>query len=293
MSKNLKVSVIVPVWNDSKRIVKCIEALKSQSISPELYEIIVVDNGSTDDTYSVVSDIGGIIALQELKAGSYAARNTALSIARGEYVAFTDADCIPNSDWLSCMVECADKATDLGVVAGEVTFFRDSEDKVENAAIAYESLFSMNQELYAKQGVCITANWLSKRNVLIEHGAFNSTVKSGGDHEMAHRLTAAGLRVVYCGEAIVAHPARNYSEILKKRRRVIGGSWDKTKSRHKVPILMWQALKLYIKRTLLITFSKKVNLREKISIFRVISSIFAVSLSEIFKLSTGQQSTRS
>jgi glycosyltransferase involved in cell wall biosynthesis len=293
MSKNLKVSVIVPVWNDAKRIIKCVEALKNQTMSLEHYEIIVVDNGSTDETYEVVSGLEGIIPLQESEPGSYAARNAALDIAKGEYVAFTDADCIPDSNWVESLVVCAEESPNFGVIAGEVKFFKHPDDNVENAAIAYESLFSMNQKAYALQGVCITANWLSKREVILNHGGFNSRVKSGGDHEMANRLTKSGLDVIYCPQALVLHPARNYTEILKKRRRVIGGTWDKTESSTKALKLIWQAIKLYIKRTFIIIGSNKISLGQKFSVFRVISSIFFVSMSEIFKLSSGHQSTRS
>lgn len=293
MSNNLKVSVIVPVWNDPKRIVKCVEALKNQTMPFEHYEIIVVDNGSTDETYSVIQQIEGITALQEFGAGSYAARNAALDLAKGEYVAFTDADCIPDSNWVESLVVCAEESPNFGVIAGEVKFFKHPDDNVENAAIAYESLFSMNQKAYALQGVCITANWLSKREVILNHGGFNSRVKSGGDHDMANRLTKSGLDVIYCPQALVLHPARNYTEILKKRRRVIGGTWDKTESSTKALKLIWQAIKLYIKRTFIIIGSNKISLGQKFSVFRVISSIFFVSMSEIFKLSSGHQSTRS
>lgn len=290
---NLKVSVIVPVWNDPIRILKCVEALKSQSLCSKTYEIIIVDNGSSDNTYERICELNGITAIQELNPGSYAARNKALQIASGEYLAFTDADCIPSKTWLESLVNCAEKVSDIGVVAGEINFFKDPCDNVENAAVAYESLFSMDQKTYANQGVCITANWLSKRSKLLELSGFNTNMKSGGDHEMAQRITQTGSPVVYCPTAIVSHPARNRTEILKKRRRVIGGAWDKSQSKFKSLILVWRAVKLYIKRTLIILLSRDVKLSNKFSIFGVISSIFFVSLIEIFRLSIGHESSRS
>ena len=51
MTSKVKVSVIVPVWNDERRVVKCINALKNQQFVPEAYEIIIIDNGSTDRTF--------------------------------------------------------------------------------------------------------------------------------------------------------------------------------------------------------------------------------------------------
>lgn len=101
MTSNVKVSVIVPVWNDERRVVKCINALKNQQFVPEAYEIIIIDNGSTDRTFEEIQRIEGITVLQELQPGSYAARNKGLSAAKGHYVAFTDSDCIQiKTGWL-------------------------------------------------------------------------------------------------------------------------------------------------------------------------------------------------
>jgi hypothetical protein len=87
--------------------------------------------------------------------------------------------------------------------------------------------------------------------------------------------------------------ARNCAEILRKRRRVISGAWDKSQTSFKPIILVWRAVKLYVKRTLIILLSRKLRLSNKFSIFGVISSIFFVSLIEIFKLSIGHESSRS
>ena len=293
MTSKVKVSVIVPVWNDERRVVKCINALKNQQFVPEAYEIIIIDNGSTDRTFEEIQGIEGITVLQELKPGSYAARNKGLSVAKGHYVAFTDSDCVPDKNWLASLIECAETQRDIGVVAGDVSFFKDEADEIDDASLAYESFFSMNQEEYARKGVCITANWLSKKKTLLELGGFNAKLKSGGDHDMAKRLTNNGLSVVFCKQAVVAHPARNKQEILKKRRRVIGGSWDKTDGKLKSIKLLWEAVKLYIKRTLLVFFSNEASLKQRLSVFGIISAIFFVSLSEIAKLTVGQQSTRS
>ncbi|MAI36953.1 glycosyltransferase family 2 protein [Alteromonas sp.] len=293
MTSKVKVSVIVPVWNDERRVVKCINALKNQQFVPEAYEIIIIDNGSTDRTFEEIQGIEGITVFQELKPGSYAARNKGLSVAKGHYVAFTDSDCVPDKNWLASLIECAETQRDIGVVAGDVSFFKDEADEIDDASLAYESFFSMNQEEYARKGVCITANWLSKKKTLLELGGFNAKLKSGGDHDMAKRLTNNGLSVVFCKQAVVAHPARNKQEILKKRRRVIGGSWDKTDGKLKSIKLLWEAVKLYIKRTLLVFFSNEASLKQRLSVFGIISAIFFVSLSEIAKLTVGQQSTRS
>jgi len=293
MVSDVKVSVIVPTWNDERRVLLCIDALKNQSISKDLFEIIVVDNGSSDNTLKILSSVDGIKLLQEHKVGSYAARNKGLTLAQGEYVAFTDSDCIPDRKWLEELLKKADDIKDFGVIAGEITFFKDEYSNAEPAALNYESFFSMNQKEYAKAGVCITANWLSKKNSLLELGKFKDSMKSGGDHDMAKRLTLAGYMVTFCEDAVVNHPSRNLKEILQKRRRVIGGTWDSINSRFKVPLMLWQAQKLFIKRTMILTFKKKCTLSKKLSVLKVLFLILIVSFDEIAKLFAGKSSSRS
>src|SRR5688572_5665963 len=94
------VSVIIAVWNSPCQIRQCLAALERQTLPRDQFEILVVDNGSTDDTAAVAHAVPGVTVIEEARPGSYAARNRGLVAARGEYVAFTDADCLPAPDWL-------------------------------------------------------------------------------------------------------------------------------------------------------------------------------------------------
>lgn len=293
MESAIKVTVIVPVWNDCRRVVKCINALKNQTLPRQYYEIIVVDNGSQDGTYDVISRIDGIIALKESRTGSYAARNKALNAAKGTFVAFTDSDCIPDKNWLKNLLICSEANPGFGVIAGEMKFFIDEEHKTEEFALDYESFFSMKQEDYAKEGACITANWFSIKKVIEQHGGFNAELKSGGDHEMSKLISSNGFPVIFCKDAIVNHPARNYAEILRKRRRVIGGAWDKKKSKFKAILMYWQSLKLFCKRTIITVIRPDKPLTKRISVFRVLLAILFVSWAEITRLLMGVPSARS
>ena len=292
MQSQLLVTVIVPVWNDVDRILLCVEALKAQTLKNNEYEIFVVDNGSTDGTYEKLLSQTGITLLQESNPGSYSARNKGLKEARGKYVAFTDSDCIPDEKWLENLISCAINKPSMGIIAGDIRFFKEN-TLVEASALAYEELFSMDQETYAKLGLCITANWLSDREVIINNSGFDTSLKSGGDHEMSQRLTEQGLRVYFCQDAVVMHPARNKKEILKKRKRVIGGAWDKSASKVKAIRLIINSLKLYIKRSIKIFVSSDFSLQKRFSVYGIITLIFITSVKEIARLSLGQKSSRS
>ena len=89
------VSVIVPVYNDPEGIRDCLTALSEQSYPDDRYEVIVVDNGSTDSTRSVISEFPVTFRIEDEIQGSYAARNTGIANAHGDVFGFVDADCTP------------------------------------------------------------------------------------------------------------------------------------------------------------------------------------------------------
>ncbi len=95
-----RISVIIPFYNAAAYMGSCIRALLAQDYPRALYEVILVDNNSTDGSTEIARKFDDIRLLSETKQGAYAARNCGLSEATGEIVAFTDPDCIPRRDWL-------------------------------------------------------------------------------------------------------------------------------------------------------------------------------------------------
>src|SRR3954468_3722294 len=95
------VSVVVPVRDGARVIRGCLDALTAQRGAPP-YEVLVVDNGSTDTTAAAVrAHPSAPTLLAESRPGSYAARNAGISAATGSILAFTDADCTPAATWLA------------------------------------------------------------------------------------------------------------------------------------------------------------------------------------------------
>jgi glycosyltransferase involved in cell wall biosynthesis len=94
-----RVSVVVPVYNSESTVGKCLNSLVEQD-HPS-FEVIVVDDGSTDKTAQICASYSQITVLSPGKVGPSRARNLGIDEAKGEFVAFTDADCIVNRDWLT------------------------------------------------------------------------------------------------------------------------------------------------------------------------------------------------
>jgi cellulose synthase/poly-beta-1,6-N-acetylglucosamine synthase-like glycosyltransferase len=217
-----RVTVIVPAYNEAARIAASVAALRAQSYPRQKLQIVMVDNGSTDQTFEILKGTAGILALRETQPGSYAARNLALRHADGEVVCFTDADCSADADWVrNSVAALADPG--VGIVAGHVELDFGRRPRL-SASELFEKCFSFRQAENARNRVCVTANWTSRLALIESFGGFDATLKSGGDHRLAAQIATAGHRIVYARDAIVRHPARaDFRELTRKRRRVIGG----------------------------------------------------------------------
>ncbi|MCA1631767.1 MAG: glycosyltransferase family 2 protein [Acidobacteria bacterium] len=191
------VSVIVPVYNDPERLLLCLQALGRQTYPQDLYEIVVVDNGSDESLDELVARSGCRARLcSEARPGSYAARNRGLSVARGEVIAFTDADCIPARDWIERGTERLRSAPGCGLVAGRVEV-SPRDPKRPTAVELYEARTALTQKLYVEEGrFGATANLFAFRDTFARVGLFDEELKSGGDLEWGQRVAGSGYGLV-------------------------------------------------------------------------------------------------
>lgn len=233
MDRQPFISVIIPVWNDPAGIEICLRALRAQLYPRDRFEILVVDNGSSDGTADAVRRFDGVKLLSEAIPGSFRARNVGLREAVGEYVVFTDSDCVPDPVWLVEAAKAALAHPDAGLIGGRIDLFRQGAE-VSRVSEAYENTFAFNHKVKLERGEAVTANWLSPRALMLELGGFDAALKSGGDYTMAKKIAAHGARLVYSDAMLVRHPTRgSIREIRKKYLRTIGGRWTMRK-RHRV-----------------------------------------------------------
>jgi glycosyltransferase involved in cell wall biosynthesis len=242
-------SVIIPVFNDSDRLRICLQALEQQTYPKEHYEVVVIDNGSQEDLKSVVDQFGQASLTYESRPGSYIARNKGVSVAKGEVIAFTDADCIPAPDWLEKGIAALLSAPGIGLVAGRIDLFV-KDPKNPNPVELYESLamgFPQDKFLEDKQ-FGVTANLFTLKEVLVNVGVFDENLKSGGDLQWGQRVFAKGYRQVYADDARVKHPARDsWDDLLKRSMRIIGGKYDLMKQNSKSNLGALKDLILFLK----------------------------------------------
>ena len=160
----------------------------------------------------------------EASPGSYAARNCGIRIAAGEIVAFTDADCIPDENWLRAGVDELLAHPDCAFVAGDINIkYRTAHSPTP--AERYDRLFNLRQKEYVEShGFGATANLFAFKRTFQSVGLFNSCLFSSGDLEWCRRATTNGLRGYFSAKAVVDHPARrSFGELFRKELRIAGG----------------------------------------------------------------------
>lgn len=294
MNERPFVSVIVPVWNGARDIARCIDAIARQDYPADRFELLVVDNGSTDDTREVVRAHRRAILLKEPTPGSYAARNLALRHVRGSLVIFTDADCVPARDWISAGVAAMAQAPDAGVIGGRIDLFDENGDASPTCA-AYEQLFSFDQKRSVSENRCVTANWLSPAAVFRDLGGFDATLKSGADGTMALRVAAAGHRIVYADGMVVGHPVRGqFSDVHAKFLRTLGGRWTlRRPGPARIVIAQAGLARSTVQRARRVLAARQVPLRRRMAMVAMLLRLQVAGAGELARLALGGETRRS
>jgi glycosyltransferase involved in cell wall biosynthesis len=198
-------------------VAKALRALAAQTLSKEEFEVIVVSDGSTDDTEAVVERsqraysaevaeatsatkagrLGNLHFLCQPRRGPAAARNTGIGMARGRFVAFTDDDCIPERDWLRRIMDCFhDHPQALGIEGKTIT------DAERVTPLTHQVI---NLRGGRSRPTC---NVSYVREALLKVGGFDEGyVFNGEDEDMALAVAEIGT-IVFCESAIVVHPPR-------------------------------------------------------------------------------------
>jgi GT2 family glycosyltransferase len=213
----VKVSVIMPHYEDLGGLRKCLAALDAQTYPREDFEIVVGDNASPSGPEKVAEAIAGrarLVTVTERGAGP--ARNGAVAASSGEILAFTDSDCVPEPQWLAAGLKALEHHDFVG---GRVEVLVDDPAR-PSAAEAFERVFAFNFEDYIlRKGFTGSGNMFVPRALFDRVGGFRTGVSE--DAEWSFRARAMGLRLGYARDAVVGHPARrSWSELRAKGLRI-------------------------------------------------------------------------
>lgn len=195
------VSVVVPALNEEAVIGTCLESLARQSMPRDQFEVIVVDNGSTDDTEGVAKSFRDRLTLSVLRktgAPVSAVRNRGADVARGEYLAFLDADCVAGRDWLKLACTSLDGQPDTVLGA----FYRVPKGCPWTPQAWYGDQYWLRS---GNVSYVPASNLFLRRTAFLALGGFDEGIATSEDCEFCHRARRSGVRVAALPGLSVVH----------------------------------------------------------------------------------------
>jgi GT2 family glycosyltransferase len=210
------ISIVVPTFNGASRIGNCLAELQLQTKGHDA-EILVVNDGSTDQTAGIVRQYPNVRLITQANAGPAAARNHGASEASGAILLFTDDDCVPGPGWLASMLEPFD---DMQVVGAKGTYRTRQKNIVARfVQIEYEDRYRlMNKFRYIDFVDTYSAAF--RRDRFLEMEGYDSSfpVACAEDIELSYRMSARGWKMKFVPEATVyhTHPHTLWGYLKKK-----------------------------------------------------------------------------
>lgn len=199
-----EVSVVIPTYNRSSRLQRVLKGLAAQSLDPSSFEVVVVSDGSTDDTDEVVAAIETPYALSyeaQANAGPAAARNRAVALASGQLVVFIDDDVLPAPTMVERHLRAHQDQPGGLVVIGPMlnpSGYAASPYVRWEQAMLYKQYEAMRRgELTPTYRQFYTGNASLARQLLLDAGGFDENYRRAEDVELAYRLHQLGARFVF------------------------------------------------------------------------------------------------
>jgi GT2 family glycosyltransferase len=218
-----KISVVLPTYNRAKILAKTLEAYKSQDSQQRVLEILVVDDGSTDETAKVVSGSARssptpVRCLGQENRGLAAARNHGIREARGEIVLLGDDDIIPSSNMVAEHLAWHDRYPDPAIaIVGAVPWSPEVRPTPLMKWWGLNGLRFNEPEVYWPAG--LYCNTSVKLEFLRENGTFDERFRYYGyeDVELSYRLVKKGFRMLYNPNCIGYHYKRvTFSDMCRR-----------------------------------------------------------------------------
>jgi len=181
-------SVVIPAFNEEKFLANCLESLENQDFKD--FEVIVVDNNSTDKTTEIAKKFGAILVSEKNQGTAFARQKGALK-SKGKILAFTDADTILPKNWLSKIFEQFKKDENLVAFGGSCIFYSGP----ISARLASKFLlksFLILDKFFSQGWNLMGCNMAIKKEAFFKIGGFNTNLKLNEEIEISSRLRKVG-----------------------------------------------------------------------------------------------------
>lgn len=212
-----RVSIIMPLFNKAEYSEKCLYAIAGNTGDEPAYEVVLIDNASSDWTQYLLLAFEGDVAVlrNDENAGFARANNQGAAVAQGEYLLFLNNDTEPHPRWLEAMVELADSDRQIGIVGAKLLYPHTGTiqhaglelvdgvpDHVYRGVSADDPRVCQARDLDMVTGACL----MIRRELFAELGGFDTSYRNGvEDVDLCLQARARGYRVVYCPAAVIDH----------------------------------------------------------------------------------------
>jgi glycosyltransferase involved in cell wall biosynthesis len=246
MASQVQTSIIIPTYNRADYLAKCLEALAAQTMDPAAFEIIIVDNNSSDDTRELCLSFAdthptlNVRHVCETQQGASYARNRGVAEAKGAIVCFLDDDSPPIPEWLERLRQTFDDPA-VGCAGGPSILDYQGQERppwlrgdLQGLLSGYTLPYAEPTQVVRWEQLPLSCNLAIRRRMFTELGLFRvdldrsrGQVLAAGDTEMADRISKSGCKVVYVPDAPVRHlvpPGRLEKEHIYRIGRGLAAS---------------------------------------------------------------------
>jgi glycosyltransferase involved in cell wall biosynthesis len=277
----MSVTIIIPTFNGGRRIGNCLDALVQQTAGRDA-EILVVNDGSTDNTAEIVARYSEVRLITQSNAGPAAARNRGAIEARGAIILFTDDDCVPTAEWLAAITEPFQDP----IVVGTKGVYRTRQQSLAArfVQIEYEDKYRLMSAL-SQIDFIDTYSAGFRRERFLEMGGYDTSfpVACAEDIELSYRMSARGWIMKFVPGAVVyhTHPDTLWKYLAKKykfafwRMLAVRKNPSKAVKDSHTPQLM--KLQLLFAPALLLAIAADLILRPRVPLSFLVCSAFLLS----------------
>lgn len=229
------VSVVIPVKDRAAELRRCLASLSSLRYPPANLEVIVVDDGSSDNCPEIAANWGARLLFSGgTGLGPSVARNVGAAAAGGEILAFIDSDCTASAEWLSQLIPVFGDPL-VAAVGGKVEGLHTA-SMLDRYEAVMSSLSLGTRQVSAGKGEDTLylpgCNLLVRRNVFLRLGGFRRAMQVGEDVDLSYRIRDDGRRIVYLPTGIIHHEHRNRYASFMARRFDYGTSEEMLQRHH-------------------------------------------------------------
>jgi len=200
-------SIVIPTYDRPRQLSACLQAVNRLDYPRDQFEVIIADDGSQSPLEAVVASFAdrmNITLTSQKHSCPAAARNTGADLAKGDYLAFTDDDCAPASDWLT-MLKRRFAETPNNAIGGRILNLLHNNPYSSLSQMIIDAVYDYYNDTRSQARFFVTNNLAVPKKLFCSVGGFNANFKTSEDREFCDRWLSSGYHMTYAPEVVIYH----------------------------------------------------------------------------------------